>query len=237
MTYWSFTMSASPHVSGEITDETLSTPFSQTVRTATAERHSKAENSSFMTRLMKGELDAAAYTRLLAQYEYIYEALEQIAATYRRTGERLTEPFNRPGLDRLASIRSDLHTLAGENSTPCLPATQRYVERIQRTAEQPERFLAHHYLRYLGDLSGGQAVAALMARHYDIPAEGLSMYRFTELPKPKVFKDEYRSLLDEAPLTDLQRQAFLDEAIVGFDLNAAVFAELDASVEPSPVSA
>ncbi|WP_237196783.1 biliverdin-producing heme oxygenase [Rothia nasimurium] len=86
--------------------------------------------------------------------------------------------------------------------------------------------MAHHYLRYLGDLSGGQAVAALVARHYGVPAEALSMYRFEELPKPKVFKDSYRGLLDDAPLTDAQHDALVDEALAGFDHNSRVFAQL-----------
>ena len=40
------------------------------------------------------------------------------------------------------------------------------------------RFLAHHYTRYLGDLSGGQAIAALVARHYARHREQLGFYRF-----------------------------------------------------------
>ena len=100
------------------------------------------------------------------------------------------------------------------------------MERINATANVPERFLAHHYLRYLGDLSGGQAIAALVARHYGIPAKALSMYRFTELPKPKIFKDGYRELLDNAPLTEEQRQALIDETVEGFRINASLFAQL-----------
>lgn len=228
-------MSPSPqadHVA-EATPHTAGT-FSQIVRTTTAERHSAAEHSSFMTDLMKGELNAEAYTRLLEQYEFIYDALETVGAEYRRAHHPLTQPFDRPGLDRLTAIRADLKHLAGEDhDAACLPATARYVDRIRATADHPERFLAHHYLRYLGDLSGGQAVAALMARHYEVPAEGLSMYRFPDLPKPKIFKDQYRALLDEAPFTPEQREAFLEEAIAGFDLNAEVFADLEKTTSPS----
>ena len=74
------------------------------------------------------------------------------------------------------------------------------------------------------------AVAALVSRHYGIPAEALSMYRFTELPKPKVFKDGYRELLDNAPMTDEQREALIDECIEGFRINASLFAQLGRKV-------
>lgn len=209
------------------------TRFSAVVRARTAERHSKAEHSTFMSDLMEGSLDAAAYTQLLTQYEYIYEALESVAHRFRQLDDELTRPFNQPGLDRLASIRHDLRQLRkpGDAMPPCLTSTNDYVERIRQTAASPERFLAHHYLRYLGDLSGGQAVAALMERHYGVSSEGLSMYRFEELPKPKIFKDQYRTLLDEAPMSEEQHQAFLDEAVLGFDLNARVFDDLAAHRE------
>ena len=59
-----------------------------------------------------------------------------------------------------------------------------------------------------------------------LPAGALSMYRFTELPKPKIFKDGYRELLDNAPLTEEQRQALIDETVEGFRINASLFAQL-----------
>ena len=203
--------------------------FSARLRTATAERHSNAENSDFMTRLMKGELDQTAYRLLLGQYRHLYIALEAVSEHFRNNPEPITAPFLQPGLDRTPAILEDLRVLHDGASLEdaALPATAEYVERILATREAPERFLAHHYLRYLGDLSGGQAVAALMARHYQIPAEALSMYRFPDLPKPKVFKDGYRDLLDAAPLDEAQADALVDEAIAGFDLNAAMFADLD----------
>ncbi|WP_238654254.1 biliverdin-producing heme oxygenase [Rothia uropygialis] len=227
-------MKSAPHIPPNADDASSEdTRFSAIVRTRTAERHSKAEHSTFMSDLMEGSLDAAAYTQLLTQYEYIYEALESVAHRFRQLDDDLTRPFNQPGLDRLASIRHDLRQLRkpGDSTLPCLTSTSDYVERIRQTAGSPERFLAHHYLRYLGDLSGGQAVAALMGRHYGVPREGLSMYRFEDLPKPKIFKDQYRTLLDEAPMSEEQRQAFLDEAVLGFDLNARVFDDLAAHRE------
>ena len=52
------------------------------------------------------------------------------------------------------------------------------------------------------------------------------MYSFPQLPKPKVFKDGYRELLDRAPLSEEQREALIDEAMEGFRINAALFAQL-----------
>ena len=184
--------------------------FSARLKESTKHVHDNAEHSTFMEDLMGGSLNTEAYLRLINQYVHIYEALEAVSEHY-----------------RAEYIRADIRALGqdGDIDAP-LPATAEYVERIRATVNSPERYLAHHYLRYLGDLSGGQAVAALVNRHYGIPAEALSMYRFTELPKPKVFKDGYRELLDNAPLTDEQREALIEECIEGFRINASLFAQL-----------
>ncbi|MDY5786570.1 MULTISPECIES: biliverdin-producing heme oxygenase [Actinomycetes] len=206
--------------------------FSARLKTETAARHKQAEHSSFMADLMGGKLTVEAYRMLLTQYTYIYEALEEVAAGFRAQPNPITEPFVLKGLDRLASIKADLAELGGPIDDQPLSATADYAAAIRATASAPERFLAHHYLRYLGDLSGGQAVAALVARHYGVPTKALSMYRFETLPKPKVFKDSYRVLLDEAPLTDAQRDALIDEALTGFDHNTRVFAQLGKRLAP-----
>lgn len=52
------------------------------------------------------------------------------------------------------------------------------------------------------------------------------MYRFEDLPKPKVFKDSYRAVLDSAPFTASQQEALIDEALAGFDHISRVFAQL-----------
>ena len=194
--------------------ETTQERFSARLKESTKHVHDNAEHSTFMEDLMGGSLNTEAYLRLINQYVHIYEALEAVSEHY-----------------RAEYIRADIRALGqdGDIDAP-LPATAEYVERIRATVNSPERYLAHHYLRYLGDLSGGQAVAALVNRHYGIPAEALSMYRFTELPKPKVFKDGYRELLDNAPLTDEQREALIEECIEGFRINASLFAQLGRKV-------
>lgn len=85
--------------------------------------------------------------------------------------------------------------------------------------------MAHHYVRYLGDLSGGQVVATHVRRHYGL-TDGLTFYDFTEVGKPKPYKDDYRAALDGLPLTSDQRGSVLAEAVEAFRANQAVFAEL-----------
>ncbi|MGP9537660.1 biliverdin-producing heme oxygenase [Brachybacterium sp. AOP43-C2-M15] len=199
--------------------------FSALLREATRTEHSEAESRGFITRLMGGELTEEDYWRLLAQYLPVYEALEQ-AIEAAAASDALAASFHDPRLARAAAIRHDLAARFGEGpeiDAP-LPITERYARRI-REATVPQ-LLAHHYLRYLGDLSGGQAIGALVARHYQVPREQLTMWDFSGIDAPKRVKDGYREQLDG--ITDpAVREEFLAETKLGYELAGELFAALD----------
>ncbi|KAG6880674.1 hypothetical protein C0992_003057, partial [Termitomyces sp. T32_za158] len=50
------------------------------------------------------------------------------------------------------------------------PALKAYVDRVQALAKAPDPspLLAHSYVRYLGDLSGGQMIRRTIAKAYDL---------------------------------------------------------------------
>ncbi|MFK0071971.1 heme oxygenase (biliverdin-producing) [Arthrobacter woluwensis] len=203
--------------------------FSARLRQATRVDHTEAESSEFITSLMEGARSGADYVLLLAQYRPLYEALESATARWRREPS-VAELFD-PALDRLAALDSDLPRLAewaGLAEIPAVvPTAESYARRIAETGalEDPARLVAHHYLRYLGDLSGGQAIGTLVARHYGVPAGMLSMWEFPAVPKPKPYKDRYRELLD-AFAVGHSGDAVVEEAALGFRLNREVFGEL-----------
>lgn len=200
-------------------------PFSQVLREATREEHTAAETRGFITRLMGGELEEGDYWRLMAQYLPVYQALEE-AIDAAAAQDELAAAFHDPRLARVGAIRRDLAARFGQDAEidPPLPITAQYARRI-REAEVPQ-LLAHHYLRYLGDLSGGQAIGALVARHYGVPREQLAMWDFSDIDKPKRVKDEYRARLDG--ITDPRvREEFLAETKRGYELAGELFAALD----------
>lgn len=202
------------------------TAFAARVKTQTQDAHDEAEHSAFMGDLLGGKLDRRAYVALLEQYLHLYRALETTERRFADTPE-LAGVLD-PRLDRVESLEADLADLL-EGAAPAAPtqATQEYVDRLAALPDDaPERYFAHHYLRYLGDLSGGQVVGRLAARHYDIPAESLRTWRFDGIEKHKPYKDQYRAALDSAPLTDAQRDAFIDEAQEGFLLAKRLFDSL-----------
>ncbi|WP_453985627.1 biliverdin-producing heme oxygenase [Brevibacterium casei] len=208
--------------------------FSARLRQGTATIHDDVEHTDFMVDLMEGRLDAEAYATLLTQYEVIYAALEERARAF--ADDPVFAAFHDPRLERHARIVADLAVLnssgAGVGSgagsgaeSGVVPSARDYALRLSAIAT-PEAMIAHHYTRYLGDLSGGQAIGTLMARHYGIGAEALTMWDFSELGKTKPYKDDYRGRLDEIAATGGDEQAVLDEAIAAFEVNGALLGEL-----------
>src|SRR5699024_8513215 len=73
--------------------------------------------------------------------------------------------------------------------------------------------IAHHYTRYLGDLSGGQAIRTLMRRHYGLPKTSLTMWDFTEAGKTKPYKEAYRRRRGEVASTGGAEQIIIAAAV------------------------
>lgn len=212
------------------------------LKRATAKVHEEAEHSSFISTLLGGDLDRATGTAALAalhaQYLHVYDALEDAIA--RHAGSAFLAPLHDARLERTAALRTDLRALAAAGiefeRAPSDP-TQAYVAELRDLADSDSRAAAatltgHHYVRYLGDLSGGQVVARLVSRSYSIPAESLSFYSF-DIAKPKRFKDSYRAALDELAMNETERVSALGGASNAFGHNTALFRALEPMVGAS----
>ncbi|CAL9420151.1 heme oxygenase (biliverdin-producing) [Streptomyces sp. enrichment culture] len=212
--------------------------FSTLIRTASHEQHVEAETSTFMTDLLGGRLGVDAYARYTEQLWFVYEALESGARDL--ASDRVAGPFIRPELFRLAALERDLEHLRGPGwraTLTALPATRAYADRVAAvTREWPAGYIAHHYTRYLGDLSGGQIIRDKAERTWGFAkkGDGVRFYVFEGIPNPAAFKREYRALLDGVPVDDLEKQRVVAECRRAFSLNTDVFRAL---AEEFPLSA
>lgn len=215
------TVTAAPET---VTQDALST----LMRDGSRAEHTSAESSTFMTELLEGRSSVETYTVFLRQLAAVYEALETVGR------ELATDPVASAVVDeavmRGEAIDTDMRFLAGEawRDLPVGPAAVAYVERIHETRDDAERYLAHHYTRYLGDLSGGQAIGRILERQYGLTEGGTAFYEFPAVPKPKLYKDAYRAGLDALPLDAEAKQRVVAEVKVAFALNEALFAEMSA---------
>jgi heme oxygenase len=202
-------------------------PLSVRLRSETRAAHDAAQRSGFLDSLAAGRLPFAAYADLAAQHWFVYEALELAAAMM--ADDLVAGAFVAPELHRLTALESDLVFLYGrdwEHHIEALPATTTYCTRLREVAfADAPGFIAHHYTRYLGDLSGGQYLGPAIARAYGLSADG---HRFFVFPgvDPFGFKTRYRQMLDALNWPRSQERVFLSEVGEAYRLNVGLLTEL-----------
>jgi heme oxygenase len=208
---------------------TTEVPFSAAIRQATWDAHGDAEQAPWLSALVAGEVSREGYADLVAQHHFAYEALE--AAAEAMAGDPVAGPFVDPALTRGPALVADLEALLGpawrEEVAPSA-ATLEYVARIDEVCRTwPGGFVAHHYTRYLGDLSGGQMLRGTIESVYGIDAtSGTAFYDFAQLGDLGEYKAAYRARLDSAPWDDRERARIIDEILLGYRHNTAVLEQL-----------
>jgi len=201
--------------------------LSELLRERTADAHRAAERSDFVARFVQGRLDRDLHARHLLALHGVYAALED--ALERRKDDPRLGAFAFPQLWRRVPIERDLEFLRGPawRAERPVAASLAYSDRLRAIASShPVRLVAHSYVRYLGDLSGGQVLRRLAAQQLELDGDGLRFYEFPAIPDPPAFKAEYRRRLDDLELAEDERDAVVEEACTAFALNAAIFDEL-----------
>lgn len=202
--------------------------FSNVLRAATRQVHERAEGAAFIGKLMSGELALAGFAELAVQHYFIYTALEEVSEAMRT--DPVAGPFVIDGLRRVPALTEDLGFLLGpgwEGRVAPKAATDRYCERLRNVAGSwPGGFVAHHYTRYLGDISGGQVIRAKLRTFHGIDGPGATFYVFDRIGSPAEFRRRYRTLLDSAGWDQSERAQVIAETRRAFELNEAVFSEL-----------
>ncbi|MDT0331076.1 biliverdin-producing heme oxygenase [Nocardiopsis lambiniae] len=201
--------------------------FSERLKAATWSDHQAAEDHGFTQALMSGTLPLTGYIAMVAQHYFAYVALE-------RVGRALIEDpvagrFHYPELERVPSLVRDLEHLLGADWRGLIsptPATRTYVARIEQMIDRPEGFVAHHYTRYMGDVSGGQFIRRTAAKAYGLAEEGVSFYVFDGLGSLPRFRAGYRERLDSLEPDAATADRLIDETRLAYRFNTEVFADL-----------
>lgn len=190
--------------------------------------HTEAERSGVMAALLRGRASKEAYVRLLAALHAIYASLE--AELDRHASHSVLGPLQAPGFARRAALESDLEAAAGPHwrtQAPADPLALAYAAHLRLLSQKhPERLLAHAWLRYLGDLNGGQIIARLVRASSSLAGLPTAFYEFPALAEPRAAAAEWRARLDLVPLTADEQQAILAEAEDGFRRHIALFIAL-----------
>lgn len=203
--------------------------FSAALRSRSWGEHARAERSGYLDALVAGTLGLDGYAALVAQHYFIYEVLEQAGDAMR--ADPTVAAFADPALRRLPALRADLTTLLGPGWRDSIEegeATGRYTRRLREVCfDWPAGFVAHHYTRYLGDLSGGQYLAAAIRRAYPLSGtDGTRFYSFLAITDPAAYKQAYRRRLDALAWSEEERDRVVAEVRLAYRLNTEVLDEL-----------
>ena len=94
------------------------------------------------------------------------------------------------------------------NQPPLLPVVKEYMDHLMTIKDNPDKIMAHLYVRHMGDLSGGQMIAK------KVPGSG-TMYKFENV---KEIKDRIRERCDDS---------MADEANLCFDFATKLFEQMN----------
>ena len=205
------------------------------LKEGTKESHSAAENTKFVASFLRGVVDYEEYRKLLTNFYYVYDTMEQ---RIRETEDPMVQAIKSEDLERKEAIERDLEYYYGpEWKDKQIPseACNTYCHRINEVAEKdPYLLIAHHYTRYIGDLSGGKILKEIAARVLKPPmGKGLDFYEFPSIPNAKEFKNNYRACLDNLDCDEQQINALITEANYAFRLNMYMFEEIQGSASKS----
>jgi|TARA_B100000085_G_scaffold30150_1_gene24903 heme oxygenase len=168
----------------------------------TWEHHKRAERQDFVKVLMSGEIDPRLYATFLYNQHPMYNLLEVLAMNHGlmndigevRRAPTILEDYNELWEDK-------------ENTPELLPVTKEYMDHLMSIKDEPNKLMAHIYVRHMGELSGGQMIKR------KIPGEG----RFYQFENANELKEKIRAKIDDS---------MADEAKLVFDFATQTFKEL-----------
>jgi heme oxygenase len=196
--------------------------------------HHQAEGMAFSRSLLDGQAKPRQLAGLLRALQPGYAVLEQDGPELGSALGARDLPWG--DLSRKAALQQDLAMLDGIEATPASAAAAQWVSHLRTLAQQaPHRLMAHVYVRYGGDLSGGQQLAreanAILERY------GLPPLRFWAFDRPiQELKAALHEGFEQLDLSEQDEEELLEEAETAFALTQRLLAEL-ADLEASPLPA
>lgn len=165
----------------------------------TWEHHKNAERQEFVREMFSGKLTEERYATFLFNQHPQYNLLEVFAMVHGLLDVR-----------RAPAIHDDYQELWKDTNRqpPLLPVVKEYMDHLVKIQNDPDKLMAHIYVRHMGDLSGGQMLAK------KVPGSG-KLYKFDE-PVDEL-KEKIRARLNDS---------MADEAKICFDFATKLFQQM-----------
>ncbi|KAF9914779.1 heme oxygenase (decycling) 1 [Lobosporangium transversale] len=206
--------------------------------------HGKRNRSKFLNCLSAGKVSQDVYRRYLFSLFHVYDSMEK-ALEDNKENPQIALIYFPLELSRKQALIKDLEYFYGpqwrDMMPPITPAQQAYRSRIEHwAASSPEVLIAHAYVRYLGDLSGGQIIRNNLHQHANFYSNdddadnhrGLQFYEFEHIQDQKMFKNMFRKQLNNVQVPKELEKQIVEEAKSAMLLNYELFKEFDSDVDP-----
>ena len=203
------------------------------MKTATAPYHRRAEQTGIVRDILKKHVSRQAYTLYLRNLYLIYTGLEK-PIERRSDGFKIVTPFLNKMVKRSEPLAQDLYNLFGNKDWQNLPLLQsslsyrKHIDHLR--THDPVSLLGHIYVRYLGDMNGGQVLQRLLSKTLDLPNETLNFYQYPAIHEIVSFRQAYRELFNAVALNAPQRRKVIETAIEAFEFNIDVSEDIKAFV-------
>jgi len=191
------------------------------------------------TTLLQKRMSPQTYGVYLSGLYALYSAMEE--EMDRNQEHQFVEPLYFPEeTHRKCAIERDLEYFLGDTwrtQLKDLTSIQRYVVHMHDIGERrPELLIPHAYVRYFGDMSGGQILKRILCKLYRLPADGsgADFYDFSHIAKISDFKNLYASRLNEINLTQEMKDDLVNEARIAFQFNIEFLREVVEIAEGTP---
>lgn len=209
-------------------ETTTAEPLSKLLFSGSSVIHRQAERRPFMVVFLKAQLPRHAYVEYLGRLSFIYSALEEVDEALK--GHPVVGRMYSPELHRGATIERDMSYLAGKDWRDAIrpsQATEAYVDRIKWTSrELPPAFVAHQWLRYLGNVLAQQVLQRIMKKAYGLTERGMDFYRFPAVEDPRAYLAAYHERMNSMPLDDETKIDVVEEGNRAFQLTIDLSDEL-----------
>ena len=177
----------------------------------TMKQHHNAERQKFAGVLMSGKITKDVYMTYLLNQHYCYSALEN-HSEFKLPDDRLKRSDKiRKDIEELLYQMTGVYVEAPDDHAGLLfslkPSTLDYGTYVKEDIKTYEQFMAHVYVRYLGDLRGGQMISK------KVPGSG----KYYEFDEPEELAQSIYIRLDDD---------MVDEAKKVFDYATKLFIEM-----------
>lgn len=207
------------------------------LREGTKHSHTMAENTIYMKCFLKGIVAREAFRKLLANLYFVYSTLE--TELLRHRDHPIVGLIYFPELNRQANLEQDLAFYYGDHWQAEIAPSEAgriYVDRLKEISNsEPALLVAHSYVRYLGDLSGGQGLKSIVRSALELLSDrGTEFYEFDAFASVgaiKEFKERYRDALNCLPVERELIEQIVAEANTAFALNCEVMHSLEPEVK------